>query len=200
MRLARRAAASLGSSAESSRSTPRSGRQKSSLSSMTILASSASTRPSGVVTSGLISASEAPLLDEGAVELLHDLGRRLDLAEVAVEGEGERQRLVREAGRRWDPPASRTIFSGVLAATSSMSTPPAELTMNTGPLGLPVHDEADVALAGDLGGRHHQHLVHGEPLDRHAQDLRPPRPRPRPGCGPASRRRPCPGRRRAPAP
>src|SRR6266404_987657 len=67
-RLARRAAASLGSSAESSRSTPRSGRQKSSLSSMTILASSASTRPSGVVTSGLISASDAPLLTNARSE------------------------------------------------------------------------------------------------------------------------------------
>ena len=66
---------------------------------MTILASSASTRPSGVVTSGLISASEAPLLDEGGVELLHDLGRGLHLGEVAVEHEGELERLVREAGR-----------------------------------------------------------------------------------------------------
>ncbi len=61
VRPARRAATSLGASADSSRSAARSGRRSSSLSSIAILASSASTSPPAVVTSGLISASEAPL-------------------------------------------------------------------------------------------------------------------------------------------
>ena len=49
--------------------------------------------------------------------------------------------------------------------------------MNTGRCVVAVHDEADVALGGDVGGRHDQHLLHGEALDRHAEDLRARRPR-----------------------
>src|SRR5690606_31088034 len=56
-----RASVSAAGSAVTSRSSAISGRRKSSLSSMFILASIALTSPSGVVISGLISASEAPL-------------------------------------------------------------------------------------------------------------------------------------------
>ena len=34
-----------------------------------------------------------------------------------------------------------------------------------------VDDDPDVALRRDVGRGRHQHLVHGEPLDRHPQDL-----------------------------
>ena len=57
---ASRACTSEGASAELSRKAAISGWRPSSLSSITILASSASTRPSGVAASGLISASDAP--------------------------------------------------------------------------------------------------------------------------------------------
>ena len=57
---AARACTSDGASADASRSAAISGRRSSSLSSTTILASSGTTAPAGVVMSGLISASEAP--------------------------------------------------------------------------------------------------------------------------------------------
>ena len=67
-------------------------------------------------------------------------------------------------------------------------------------LSLPVHDEADIALRGDLGRRDHEYLLHFESLDAHAEDLGRVVECLGGGRAPASRRLPCPGPRRAPAP
>ena len=96
----------------------------------------------------------------------------LHLGEVAVEREGERRAPGAAAARSAGSTGSRVIFSGVLAATSSMSMPPAALTMKTGRWRLAVHDEPDVALARDVGRRHHQHLLHRSPLICMPEDLR----------------------------
>ena len=59
------------------------------MSSKFILASSASTSPAPVTTSGLISTIEASRLDEGLVHRQHELGRGADLLALEAEAEGE---------------------------------------------------------------------------------------------------------------
>jgi hypothetical protein len=62
------------------------------------------------------------------------------------------------------------IFSGVVAATSSMSMPPAALTMNTAFLVARSTMMPDVRLGADVGGLGDEHLLDGQPLDVHAED------------------------------
>ena len=53
----------------------------------------------------------------------------------------------------------RTIFSGLLAATSSISTPPSALAMITNLAVGPVEDDAEIELARDIDAGRNQDLI-----------------------------------------
>ena len=100
------------------------------LSSKLILQSRAKSLSSLVVMKGLISSSEAVGLDEGLVEALHELDRFVDLRRLQAEREGQLPRLV---GLEADSGIDVGLVDGVgsLAATSSISMPPACEAMKT---------------------------------------------------------------------
>ena len=124
----------------------------------------------GVVTSGLISVSEQPFAGKDGIELLHDPRSCLDLVEVAIERKGERERLVREQAIGRVNRQAQDLFrrgGGNLFDVDATGGADHE----DRPLRLPIHDEADVALGYDVGGRYDEDLMDLESLDPHPQDL-----------------------------
>src|SRR5258705_6359342 len=106
---------------------------------------------------------------DGRIELLHDVGGRTDLLDVAVQREAERQGLMRE-----EPVAriDRQLmdFVGCLGGHFLDVDAARGTHHEDGPLRRAIHDDADVALRRDLRRRRDEHLVHREVLDRHAED------------------------------
>ena len=112
-----------------------SGWRKTALSSKLSLQSSASTSPASVTISGLISASEASVSRKSLTKFLRNMAPFLAVAPVSPRA---LQTLRAWKSARPTPTSigSRWIFSGVLAATVSISTPPSVEAISTGHLRL----------------------------------------------------------------
>ena len=146
------------------------GSRSSSLSSTTIFASSATTSPAGVVTSGLISASEPPLLHECRVQLLHDLRGGARLLHVVVEKKAELHRFVRAQpvarinGMSQDLLGSlRRHFLDVDAAGRAHH--------EDRTLRRTVDDHADIRFCRDVGRGRDENFLHRKVLDRERKNL-----------------------------
>ena len=146
------------------------------MSSKLILASSASTRPSCVTTSGLISASEQSFGEVGAEEAPGSAPTpALNWSPDEAEAEGERAGLERLEPERRVAPTRGGSSRDARAATSSISMPPAWLAMTTWVPAGPVERDRQVELRRDRRGLLDEHLQDRDPLGRR---LRRPEPHP----------------------
>ncbi len=136
---------------------------------------------------------------EDAVKLLHDPGRRAGLGDVGVEEERQAQRLVRQQPVAWVDREAANLLRGRRGDFLDVDAA-GRAHHEHGPLGVAVHDQADVGLARDVSRGNHQHLLDDQALDASFRGCARRPPWPPPATWPASRRRPCRARPRAPAP
>ena len=128
---ARAALSSAGSSSDSSRNLSMSGCRNRALSSKVIFASSASTAPCGVTTTGLISARLQSLSRKTLHRAVISASARGACSEVKSSSYTRRRAWHGRSPASGSTAALR-IFSGLRAATSSISTPPSAEAINTG--------------------------------------------------------------------
>ena len=127
------------------------------LSSKLSLQSSASTSPPAVTISGLISASEASVSMNSLTKFLKNVAPFLAVSPVRPSA----LQIFRAWKSARPSPTSigtRRIFSGVLWATVSISTPPSVEAIRTGHCKAAVDRHSQVELAGDVVSDRHQHL------------------------------------------